>query len=64
MRHIIHQILARYLNTERAAFDASLRELWPTDRYAFRPPSAGNGAAPVEEPARSRAAYGELEHRN
>jgi hypothetical protein len=64
MRHIIHQILARYLNSESAAFDASLRELWPTDRYAFRPRSAGNGAAPAEEPARNRAASRELEHRN
>ncbi len=61
MRHIWHEIFERYLNSERAAFDTSLRELWPTERYALRPRSAGtgNGAGRGREPRRSDTPTGD-----
>ena len=55
MRYVLHEIFERYLNSEQAAFDTSLRELWPTERYALLPRSAGNGsgAGRGREPARN-----------
>jgi len=37
MRHILREIFERYLNAEQAAFVASPRELWPSDRFVLRP---------------------------
>jgi hypothetical protein len=37
MRNILREIFERYLNAEQAAFDASPRELWPTERFVPRP---------------------------
>jgi hypothetical protein len=34
MRHILHQIFERYLNSRQPEFDTSIRELWPTERFA------------------------------
>ena len=47
MRHILREIFERYLNIEQAAFDASPRELWPTDRFPQRQPRA---AAASDDP--------------
>ena len=44
MRHVIHQIFERYLNSQRAEFDTSIRELWPTERFAPLEPAAGQGS--------------------
>ena len=66
MRHILHEIFDRYLNTERAEFDTSLRELWPTERYAAPPRSngSGSGAGRGREPTRDGAGHRESERRN
>jgi len=67
MRHILREIFERYLDSEQAAFDASPRELWPIDRYAFgaRPAGGGSGVAGKgREPDRRHVVYGELEYRN
>jgi hypothetical protein len=37
MRSIFHEILARYLNSEQHAFDASPRELWPETQASWHP---------------------------
>jgi hypothetical protein len=39
MRHIFHEILARYLDSDQYAFEATPRELWPTRPW---PESEGN----------------------
>lgn len=44
MRPILHEIFARYLNSEQAAFDASPRELWPVERYSFANRQRGTGS--------------------
>ena len=36
MRNIFHEILARYLTDDQHAFDASPRELWPSERFEFQ----------------------------
>ena len=45
MRSIFHEILARYLDSDQYAFDASPRELWP------EPSSSGVPRAPTRPPA-------------
>lgn len=37
MRHILREIFERYLHLEQAAFDASPRELWPSERSTLPP---------------------------
>ena len=68
MRHIFHEILERYLDSEQAAFDTSVRELWPTERFVLRTPAAthgsGSGAGRGRKPARDGGAHRELESRN
>ena len=44
MRNILQEIFERYLNAERAYFDTSVRELWPTERLVPRNPWAGAGS--------------------
>lgn len=39
MRHIFHEILARYLDSDRYAIETTPRELWPTRPW---PESEGN----------------------
>jgi hypothetical protein len=59
MRHIVHDILARYLGSEQHAFEASARELWPQ--------SAARHARPIgeDEPGGGHDVYyGELEPQN
>ena len=33
MRHIFHEILARYLGSDQYAFESTSRELWPVEGY-------------------------------
>jgi hypothetical protein len=54
MRHIFHEILARYLNTDQFAFDTSPRELWPDPRPSWHPQS--NRACGSPNPKRGRLA--------
>lgn len=44
MRHILQEIFERYLNSERAEFDTSIRELWPSERFVLRTPKAAAGS--------------------
>jgi len=60
MRHIFHEILARYLDSNQFAFDASPRELWPSEQAAPRPQPAGREP---ERDGRQRV-YRELEPQN
>jgi hypothetical protein len=55
MRHIFHEILARYLDTDQYAFEPTPREFWPARG------DSGNGHA---EPASDDGFYGELEPQN
>ena len=52
MRHIFHEILARYLTTEQSAFDTSARELWPESRPSWHPQAGRASGSP--DPARGR----------
>lgn len=52
MRHIFHEILARYLESEQHAFETSPRELWPDTGYV--PRWAGGPAKPASD-SNSRA---------
>ena len=64
MRHIFHDILARYLESEQHAFEASSGKLWPASwsetRWQTAARAAG-GAGQADSPSRS---YGELERQN
>jgi hypothetical protein len=62
MRSIFHEILARYLNSEQHAFDASPRELWPETQASWHP-LAQAASRPVER-SRERRVYRELEPQN
>jgi len=65
MRHILQEIFERYLNAEQVAFDTSLRELWPTERYVLRvcPAGHGSGAGRGRGPAGGHTVYREREPR-
>jgi len=63
MRHIFHEILARYLTDDQHAFDASRREPWPTAQFESRPESAGSGGG-LSERGVSKRIYRELESQN
>jgi hypothetical protein len=55
MRHILHEILARYLNTDQYAFEPTPREFWPAQ-------ARSDGRAAYDaEPEASDGYYGELE---
>ena len=64
MRSIFHEILARYLDSDQYAFDASPRELWPEPRSERRleSPNKANGRA--SERASQQRVYRELEPQN
>ena len=64
MRSIFHEILARYLDSDQYAFDASPRELWPETR-AERPPESPNKAkGRASERVTQQRAFCELEPQN
>jgi hypothetical protein len=53
MRHVFHQILARYLASDQFAFDTAPRELWPEARPTWHPEaprSTGSPAPPARSP--------------
>ena len=64
MRHIFHEILARYLTTDQFAFDTSPRELWPESQPSWHPQADRVSGSP--DPARGRHPrdYRELESHN
>ncbi len=64
MRSIFHEILARYLDSDQYAFDASPRELWPEPSAERRPESAGKAASRATERASKHPVYRELEPQN
>jgi hypothetical protein len=61
MRHIFHEILARYLASDQFAFDASRRELWPEARPSWHPEVCRNTGSPARERSRHHRVYRELE---
>ena len=63
MRHILHEILQRYLDSDQFAFEASPRELWPSPQPASRPANAGNGSGHGGRGGRGRTDR-ELESQN
>ena len=63
MRHIFHEILQRYLDSDQFAFDTTPRELWPSPPFAPRPANAGNGGGIAERGGRGRFRR-ELESQN
>ena len=64
MRHIFHQILARYLASDQFAFDASPRELWPQPRPSWHPGVRRGSEHLVPERGRHQRVYRELEPHN
>jgi hypothetical protein len=64
MRHIFHDILARYLESEQHAFDASPRELWPEPRSETRWQAAARAAGQPERADSHPRIYRELEPQN
>jgi hypothetical protein len=64
MRHIFHEILARYLASDQFAFDASRRELWPEPRPVWHPEARKCTGSPAPERGRHHRIYRELEPQN
>ena len=64
MRSIFHGILARYLDSDQYAFDASPRELWPEPKAERHPESANKAASRASERASKHRVYRELEPQN
>ena len=64
MRHIFHEILARYLATDQFAFDTSPHELWPEFRPTWHPQAPRVTGSPAPERGRHPRAYRELESQN
>ncbi len=60
MRHIVHDILARYLGSEQYAFETSPSELWP-ESAATRDEDPARAAQPA---GGHDVCYGELEPQN
>jgi hypothetical protein len=64
MRSIFHEILARYLDSEQHAFDASPRELWPQSQLDTRWQAAARSQGRATGRDVERRAYVELEPQN
>jgi hypothetical protein len=64
MRHIFHEILARYVDGEQHAFEATSRELWPEPRSSWHPPVQGQTGGQLPERARRLRVQRELESHN
>ena len=54
MRHILHEILARYLANDQYAFETTSRELWPESHFPPQPQAGGNGSGLAERGAGKR----------
>lgn len=63
MRNIVHEIVARYLESNQHGFDTTPRELWPSERFEFQL-QIGRGAGLAAEPSKRRADNRELESQN
>ena len=61
MRHPLHRLLERWLNSDQFAFDSTQHELWPSERI---PPSRHEKPQRAAEPPAKRGVYGALEYRN
>jgi hypothetical protein len=61
MRHIFHEILSRYLDSEQFAFDASPRELWSATSATWHPQASVRAGGQAPERARRQRVYRELE---
>jgi hypothetical protein len=61
MRHVFHEILARYLDGEQHAFDPSWREFWPDVRPTWHPPVAAQPAGQHPQPARRQRLHREFQ---
>jgi hypothetical protein len=61
MRHPVHRLLEKWLNSDQFAFDSTQHELWPSERIPPLRYEKPDGAA---EPPATRGIYGELEYRN
>jgi hypothetical protein len=64
MRHIFHEILARYLESEQHAFDIAPRELWPEASPSWHPEARRVTGSPAPERGRHQRVHGELEPQN
>jgi hypothetical protein len=64
MRNIFHAILARYLESEQHAFEASSGKLWPAAWSETRWQAAARAAGRAEQPDGQERNYGELEPQN
>ena len=64
MRSIFHEILARYLDSDLYAFDASPRELWPEPGAERHPESADKASSRPSDRASTHRAFRELEPQN
>ena len=61
MRHIFHNILARYLESDQHAFEASPRELWPSVNEFWNPQLTVIPANRAPERYRQQLVHRELE---
>ncbi len=64
MRHIFHEILARYLESEQHAFETSPRELWPESRPPWHPQAPQVSRKPSARERGRQRVYRELEPQN
>ena len=64
MRHVLHEILARYLDSDQYAFDASPRELWPEANSGRHPESDEKATSRPSERVSHHRVYRELEPQN
>ncbi len=64
MRHVFHEILARYLASDQFAFDTSPRELWPESRAGWHSEAPTVTGSPAPEHGRHNRVYRELEPQN
>ena len=61
MRHPVHRLLEKWLNSDQFAFDSTQHELWPSERI---PPLWQENPDRASEPPANRGVYGALEYRN
>ena len=64
MRNIFHEILAQYLTHDQHAFDASPRELWPSEHFEFQLQIGRGSGGLASDSTKRRAAHSELEPQN
>ena len=64
MRHVFHEILARYLDSEQHAFDTSCAGALAGHAASWHPPVAGQSGGQLPQRARRQQVYRELEPHN